>query len=44
MHVGGDELEGGIPLEDDGFFVSRACFVIKDLEIYGENPGMPSES
>ncbi len=39
MHVGGDKLEGGIPLENDGFFVSRACFIIKDLEIYGETPG-----
>ncbi len=36
MHVRGNELEGGFPLEGDGFFVSRAGFVIQDLEINRE--------
>jgi hypothetical protein len=36
MHVRGDELEFGVPLEGDGFFVRRACFVIQDLEINRE--------
>ncbi len=35
-HVRGNELEGGIPLEGDGFFVHQAGFVIQDLEINGE--------
>ncbi len=39
MHVRGDKLEGGIPLEGDGFFVSQAGFVIQDLEINGETSG-----
>ena len=39
MHVMGNELEGGIPLEGDGFFVSRAGFLIQDLEINGETLG-----
>jgi hypothetical protein len=34
-----DELDFGIPLEGDGFFVRRACFVIQDLEINGETSG-----
>jgi hypothetical protein len=29
MYVRGNELEGGIPLEGDGFFVSPAGFVIR---------------
>ncbi len=36
MHVRGNELEGGFPLEGDGFYVSRAGFEIQDLEINGE--------
>jgi hypothetical protein len=39
MHVRGDELECGVPLEGDGFFVSRAGFVIQYLEINGETLG-----
>jgi len=39
MHVRGDELECGVPLEGDGLFVSRAGFVIQDLEIHGETTG-----
>ncbi len=39
MHVRRDELEFGIPLEGDGFFVRRAGFVIQDLEIHGETTG-----
>ena len=39
MHVRGNKLEGGIPLECDGFFVSRAGFVIQDLEINRESTG-----
>ncbi len=39
MHVWRDELEVGIPLEGDGFFISRAGFVIQDLEINGEPMG-----
>jgi hypothetical protein len=39
MHVRGDELESGVPLEGDGFFVSQAGFVIQDLEINGETSG-----
>jgi hypothetical protein len=39
MHVRGDELEFGVPLEGDGFFVRRAGFVIQDLEINGETTG-----
>jgi hypothetical protein len=33
MHVWRDKLEGGVPLEGDGFFISRAGFVIKDLDV-----------
>ena len=36
MHVWRDKLKGGIPLESDCFFISRAGFVIQDLEINGE--------
>ena len=39
MHVRGDELECSVPLEGYGFFVSRAGFVIQDLEIHGETTG-----
>ncbi len=39
MHVCRDKLEGGIPLEGDCFFRSRAGFVIQDLEINGEPTG-----
>jgi hypothetical protein len=39
MHVQGDELEFGVPLEGDGFFVCQASFVIQDLEINGETAG-----
>ena len=39
MHVSGNKLEGGIPLEGDGFFVGQAGFVIQDLEINRETPG-----
>ncbi len=39
MHVWRDKLEGGIPLEGDGFFIGGAGFVIQDLEINGEPPG-----
>ncbi len=39
MHVRGDELEFGVPLEGDGFFVRHAGFVIQDLEINGETSG-----
>ena len=39
MHVRGDELEGGVPLEGDGFFVCRAGFIVQDLEINGETSG-----
>jgi hypothetical protein len=38
MHVRRNKLEGGLPLEDDSFFVGRAGFVIQDLEINGETP------
>ncbi len=39
MHVSGNKLKGGVPLEGDGFFVGRAGFVIQDLEIDGETLG-----
>jgi hypothetical protein len=39
MHIRGDELEFGVPLEGDGFFVRHAGFVIQDLEINGETSG-----
>ncbi len=39
MHVWRDELEGGVPLEGDCFFISGAGFVIQDLEINGESTG-----
>ncbi len=39
MHVKGNKLEGGIPLEVGGFFVSQAGFVIQDLEINRETLG-----
>ena len=39
MHVQGNKLEGGIPLEGDGLFVRQAGFVIQDLEINGETSG-----
>ncbi len=29
-------MEGGVPLEGDCFFISRAGFVIQDLEVNGE--------
>ena len=32
-------MESGVPLEGDGFFVSRAGFVVQDLEINGETSG-----
>ena len=38
MHVRRNKLEGGLPLEDDSFFVGRAGFIIQDLEINGETP------
>ncbi len=37
MHVWRDKLEGGVPLEDNRFFIGGAGFVIQDLEINGEN-------
>jgi hypothetical protein len=39
MHVRRDELEGGIPLEDDCFFISRAGFVFQDIKINREPTG-----
>jgi len=39
MHFQGDDLEFGVPLEGDGFFVRQAGFVIQDLEINGETSG-----
>ncbi len=39
IHVWRDELEGGIPLEGDCFFISGAGFVIQDLEINIEPTG-----
>jgi hypothetical protein len=39
MHVRGNELEGGFPLESDGLLISRIGFVIKDLEINRETFG-----
>ncbi len=39
MHVRGNKLEGGIPLECDGLFVRQADFVIQDVEINGETSG-----
>ncbi len=39
MHVWRDKLEGGIPLEGNCFFISRAGFVTQDLEINGEPMG-----
>ncbi len=39
MHVWMDKLEGGIPFEGDCFFISRAGFVIQDLEINEEPMG-----
>ena len=39
MHVQGDELEFGVSLEGDGFFVCQAGFVIQDLEINRETLG-----
>jgi hypothetical protein len=33
MHVWRDQLEGGVPLKGDCLFISRAGFVIQDLEI-----------
>ncbi len=39
MHVWRDKLEGGIPLEGDCFFISRAGLDIQDLEIDGEPTG-----
>jgi hypothetical protein len=39
MHVWRDELESGVPLEGDRFFISGAGFVIQDLEINGEPMG-----
>ncbi len=39
MHVWRDELEGGVPLESDCFFISGAGFVIQDLEINREPTG-----
>jgi hypothetical protein len=36
MHVWRDQLEGGVPLKGNCFFISRAGFVIQDLEINGE--------
>ncbi len=36
MHVWREKLEGGVPLEGDCFFISRAGFVIQDLEINRE--------
>ncbi len=39
MHVWRDELEGGVPLEGDCFFIGGAGFVIQDLEINREPTG-----
>ena len=41
MHVRGNKLEGGLPLEDDSFFVGLAGFVIRDQR---RDPGLPSGS
>ncbi len=38
MHVWRDELEGGIPLEHDCFFIGGAGFIIQGLEISNEKP------
>ncbi len=39
MHVWRDDLEGGVPLEGDCFFIGGDGFVIQDLEINRESPG-----
>ncbi len=39
MCVWRDKLEGGLPLEGERFFISRAGFVIQDLEINREPMG-----
>ncbi len=39
MHVWRDKLEGGVPLEDDCFFIRGAGFIIQDLDINGEATG-----
>ncbi len=39
MHVWRDKLGGGAPLKGDGFFISKAGFVIQDLEINREPTG-----
>ncbi len=39
MHVWRNKLEGGVQLEGDSFFISRAGFVIQDLKINGEPTG-----
>jgi len=39
MHVQRDELEFGVLLEGDGFFVRQAGIVIQDLETNGETTG-----
>ncbi len=39
MHAWRDELEGDIPLEGDCLFVSKAGFIIQDLDINREPTG-----
>jgi hypothetical protein len=39
MHVWRDPLEGGVPLEGDCIFISRAGSIIQDLEINREATG-----
>ncbi len=39
IHVWRDQLEGGVPLKVDCFFISGAGFVIQDLEINREPTG-----
>jgi hypothetical protein len=36
VHVRGDKLELGSPLDGDGFLVRGASFIVKNLEVDGK--------
>ena len=44
MHVRGNKLEGGIPLEGDGFFVRQVGFIYPGSGDQWRDLGLPSES
>jgi hypothetical protein len=36
VHVWGNKLELGLPLDSDGFLVRGACLIVENLEVHGK--------